>query len=247
MNFSSAITLAVLLLGKWGLGAEPEQASSYVRSAQQNAEVREHARAITDCDHAIALDANAAEAYYVRARCHLATGKVGQSVRDFESFMVRRPEARSRLWEHGIALYYAGRFREGAEQFALYQEAYPDDVENAVWRYLCMARFVGAEQARRDILPIQNDRRVPMMDIYALFRGQVEPDDVMRAARAGNPAPERLNEQLFYAHLYVGLYFEANRDRTRAAQHLRTAAGKHKIGHYMWDVANLHAQLLPKP
>jgi lipoprotein NlpI len=215
--------------------------------ARQCAAERQHAQSIADCDRVLALDATTAEAYYVRARSYLATEKIGSAVRDFETYMRRQPEARSRLWEHGIALYYAGRFREGAEQFALYQDAYPDDVENAVWRYICMARYAGVEPARREILPIQNDRRVPMMEIYAMFRGQATPDDVVRAARSGSPPPERLNEQLFYAYLYVGLYHEAHRDRVRAAQSLRTAADKHKIGHYMWDVANLHVALLEQP
>lgn len=47
----------------------------------------------------------------------------------------------------------------------------------------------------------------------------------------------------FYAELYLGLLAEAQGDERQALAHL-AAAEKHKIGHYMWDVARVHADLL---
>ena len=47
-----------------------------------------------------------------------------------------------------------------------------------------------------------------MMRIYSLFRGQAKPDDVLDAVRQGDPKEEELNQRLFYARLYLGLYFE---------------------------------------
>jgi lipoprotein NlpI len=109
-----------------------------------------------------------------------------------------------------------------------------------------MARSVGAKQARESILKIKADRRVPMMTVYALYSGQAKPQDVLDAARAGNPPAGDLKAQLFYAHLYVGLYYEAEGDSQRALEHLATAVEKHKVGHYMWNVARVHADLLRK-
>jgi len=108
-----------------------------------------------------------------------------------------------------------------------------------------MARRLGVDKARGDLLKIRRDPRVPMREIYDLYAGQLQPEDVLKAARAGSPKPDVLNNQLFYAHLYLGLYFEAGGDAKQAAAHLREAV-EHRIGHYMWDVAKVHVDLLKK-
>src|SRR5260370_17767807 len=89
------------------------------------------------------------------------------------------------------------------------------------------------------------DRRVAMSGIWALFGGGAQPADILAAAQAGNLAPDVLNRQLFYAHLYLGLYYESGGDTERARQHL-TRAVDHRISHYMWDVARVHRNLLVK-
>ena len=93
------------------------------------------------------------------------------------------------------------------------------------------------------MLPISEDRRVPMMQIYDLYRGKLKPEEVMAATEAGNPSKEQLNSRLFYAHLYVGLWHEAAGSKELAKKHILEAE-KHKIGHYMWDVAHVHAERL---
>jgi lipoprotein NlpI len=107
-----------------------------------------------------------------------------------------------------------------------------------------MARDEGVQKARAALLPIRNDRRIPMMKIYDLYRGKAKPEDVLAAAAAGKPSAQEINERLFYAHLYVGLYHEAEGNAAAAKTHLRRAAQKHKIDHYMWDVANVHVARL---
>src|SRR5205807_6975628 len=106
-----------------------------------------------------------------------------------------------------------------------------NDVENAVWRYLCMAKRLGADKARGDILKIRRDPRVPMMEVYDLYAGKLKPDDVVTAAKAGEPKLEVLEERLFYAHLYLGLYYDATGDAKLAAKYMDEAV-KHQIGHY---------------
>jgi lipoprotein NlpI len=57
----------------------------------------------------------------------------------------------------------------------------PEDVENAAWHFLCMARGESMEKAKRALLPVGPDSRVPMREIYEMFRGRYTPE-VMRAA-----------------------------------------------------------------
>jgi lipoprotein NlpI len=200
--------------------------------------------ALADLDKQIAADPKRADLYDRRGSVQFQLGHIDESITDFDRQIEIRSDQRAQHWKRGISYYYAGKFKDGREQFEGYQTVDASDVENAVWRYLCMARESGVKKARAEILPIRGDRRIPMSEIYGLFAGKATPDDVLRAARAGDPPAAQLNDRLFYAELYVGLYFESEGNARRAAEHISIAADKHKIGHYMWDVARVHADRL---
>jgi lipoprotein NlpI len=199
---------------------------------------------------AIGADPTLADAFYLRGRENFRLGQVERSVADFDKYVALRPDAESRQWERGIALYYAGQFERGAKQFELYQTFHDSDVENSVWRYLCVARADGVEKARETMLPIENDPRVPMMQIYEMYRGKLKPDDVLAAARAGDPDAETLAGRMFYADLYLGLYHEAAGNAELARKHILASAGNDqpnpRVNRYMWDVARIHAERLNK-
>ena len=118
------------------------------------------------------------------------------------------------------------------------------DVENAVWRFMCMVRSVGLEKAQAEMLKIGDDRRVPMRNIYELYRGKTTPEAVLAAAVKGEPGPELKSRQLFYAHLYLGIWFDLLGERAKALDHLNKATDDHRIDHYMWDVARVHRDRL---
>ena len=202
-------------------------------------------RASADYSKVIALDPHAAEAYDRRGSARFKLGQVVESAADFDKVVELKPAEKAGHWRRGISLYYAGRFEEGQRQFEEGQAVYGNDAENAVWCYLCMARRIGRDKARAAMLKIGKDRRVPMMEIYALFCGRATPADVLAAARANNPQGEVQSARLFYAHLYLGLYYESEGDAKRALEHLTRAANL-RIDHYMWDVARVHRDLLLK-
>ena len=199
---------------------------------------------IASCDRAIKLDPTDARAYDRRGNARFKLGQVEDSIADFDKFIELEPAAEPGHWRRGISYYYAGEWEKGRKQFEGYQTVDDNDVENAVWRYLCMARADGVEKVQAEILKIGEDRRVPMKEVYALYAGKAEPEHVLAAARAGDPPPEQLNERLFYAHLYLGLYHETAGEERKALEHIAAAADDHPIGHYMWDVAKVHAQRL---
>lgn len=185
-------------------------------------------------------------AWYQRGVHHFRILKFQESVSDFDRYVELNPSAERKLWERGISHYYAGMFREGAEQFALYQTYHDNDVENSVWRFLCMSKREGIEPARKEMLPIKNDPRIPLMEVYAMFRGESTPEKVLEVARAGNPADEILQGQLFYAQLYLAIYYDAMGDATKAEQYALQAWKDHEqtqnISRYMWQVARVHAE-----
>lgn len=226
------------------IDAQPRNPQLYAARASLHLAARDYAAAIADYDRLIELAPDTAAAYDERGSARFMAGRVEASIEDFDRYLRLRPEQEPWHWKRGISYYYAGQYDAGRKQFEGYQTVDDNDVENAVWRFLCMAHSVGVEQARADLLRIKRDLRIPMTEVYHLFAGKATPDDVLAAARAGDPNPAELNARLFYAHLYLGLYYEATGDAARARQHITTAAEKHRIGHYMWNVADVHAKRL---
>jgi len=100
------------------------------------------------------------------------------------------------------------------------------------------------DKARASLLKVENDPRVPMPQIYALYAGKGSAEDVLKAATAGKTAPTELNERLFYAHLYLGLYFDVAGNEKMAREHIVNAAELFKVDSYMGDVARIHAALM---
>lgn len=174
-----------------------------------------------------------------RAVDEFERGRIESSVAAFDELVKAAPRAMPQLWQRGIALYYAGRFDEGRKQFEAHRTVNPNDVENAAWHFLCVARAEGPQKAKAALLPVGPDARVPMREVYELYRGAIAPEQVLRAA-GSNPSGQ------FYANLYVGLYYEAIGDAARARSALETAAQDRfaPVGGYMHMVATVHVARL---
>lgn len=229
------------------IAAAPKNAQArYVRGLLYESLDR-HADAVADFGRAIDLSPRAADAYDHRGSERLKLGEIDAAIADFDRAIELEPAREPGHWKRGIAYYFAGRNAEGRKQFEGYQTVDDNDVENAVWRFLCMAREEGPESAKHELLKIKRDRRVPMMEVYELFAGRATPDDVLAAARAGEPEVAELNQRLFYAEYYLGLHAEATGDAAAARRHIEQAVKEHALPkHYMWDMARVHADLLKK-
>ena len=232
-----------LSLANQAVELDPQHASSYLLRGAIYERAQEHTLALADYDEAIKLRPEQAHAYNRRGGVRFKLGRIADSIEDFDKAIELDPRQEPQHWQRGIAYYYAGLYEKGRRQFESHQTVNPNDVENTVWHYLCVAHLSGARDAQRSILKIDGDPRVPMMPIYRLFRGEGTIGKVFEAARAGSPSPAALNQQLFYAHLYLGLYHEAN-GKTKAARKNIVQAVDHEVGHYMWHVARVHAQRL---
>lgn len=199
--------------------------------------------AIAALTKVLELDPKNAEALDRRGNACFKAGLIEESARDFDQYIKVVPDAANGHWRRGITLYYAKRYDDGRKQFEGYEKVDTNDVENAVWHFLCVARKDGVAKARQSLLKIGRDGRVPMMEVYSLYAGKSKPEDVLSVAQAGDPDKQSLNSRLFYAHLYLGLYYEVEGKPDLALKHLSESA-EHRIGHYMWDVARVHRDLL---
>lgn len=205
-----------------------------------------HDKAIADFTSALKYDPKASDVYLARGMEYFRAGRIQESVSDFDKCIELVPARAPYLWQRGISLYYAGRFEDGRKQFETHQKVNSEDVENAVWHYLCVARLEGVEKARAGLIRINEDTRVPMREIYGLYLGDKKPEDVLAAANANQPPARALKNQLLYAYLYLGLYFESAGDAVRARDFIRQATPYADKLNYMGDVAKVHAALLDK-
>lgn len=223
--------------------AAPDDVAARMYRGMLYEQQRKHDEAVADFDRVIDLAPRNADACDHRGSERFKLGRFVDSIADFDRAIELDPAREAGHWKRGISYYYVRRYDDGRKQFEHYQTVDSNDVENAVWRFLCMARQDGAPAARRELLKVKRDPRVPMMEIYALFAGQAMPDQVLSAVGTDNPPPDEMRLRQFYADLYLGLYYEALGEAAKARQHIQAAADR-EIPHYMWDVAKVHAALL---
>lgn len=178
-----------------------------------------------------------ARAYVARGMERFCDNQIERSIADFDRAAKLDPRISPRLWQRGISLYYAGRFKAGRKQFESHKAVNPHDVENAAWHFLCVARMESIEAARKVLIRIdtRRDTRVPMSEVYELYAGRGSEEVVIGAAERDGSEEARM-----YAHLYLGLYHEVAGDEEEARDHMEKAASAKLEGHYMHDVAKVH-------
>lgn len=216
--------------------ARPPRAGELLTRAQAAEAAGDSKRALESYNQAIELEPENLRAHLLRGGLRFKLGQIEGSIRDFDRVIELAPEQEPYLWQRGISLYYAGRLADCARQFESHRWVNGDDVENAAWHFLCVARLHGVAAAGKALLPVGSDPRVPMAEIYGLFAGKVAPAQVLDRARAVRGVGRA--QALFYAHLYLGLYAEARDEATRARSHYEQAVAQ-GFRHYMGEVASV--------
>jgi tetratricopeptide (TPR) repeat protein len=173
-----------------------------------------------------------------RGMVNFKLARINDSIQDFDRAEAIAPSITPYLWQRGLSYYYADRFAEGARQFETDLAVNSHDVEETVWRYLCIARSAGVDIAKASLLAVKNDPRAVMRQVYELYAGERTPDDVLSTGQAEGQSGN------FYAHLYVGLYYEAANALDLACAYIITAANTYPVkDDYMWNLALVHQQL----
>ena len=181
-----------------------------------------------------------------------AAGKMDDCVAAYDEVIRLQPGSEPQLWQRGLALYYANRFEDGVKQFETHQTVNSQDVENAVWHLLCSAKISNLEEARKKLIPITGDTRIPMSQVYEMFAGRLKAEEVLKAA---NQTSDRVPAgglshrlQLYYAHLYIGLCHEMLGKHELATESIKKAEEVNPIGKlngrgsidFMGQVARAH-------
>lgn len=237
---------AVKLLDKY-IAQAPQEYEPYALRAKIHLAQDHFAAAVPDLEQAVKLRPSAALINQLGSVRYQA-GQLEQSLADFDRAIKLDPKLEISHWQRGIVYYDLGQWENGRKQFEQYQGFHDNDVENVVWRAMCMARDpkLGWAKAAGDLWKVKHDRRVPLMVVAELFADKATEADVLKAVDEGNPAEGELLSRRFYAHLYLGLYHEVRGNKTEALKHLELASGKYKLPGYMAEVARVHVGLLKK-
>ncbi len=177
---------------------------------------------------------NNSGAYVQRGMVKFKLAQINESIADFDTAEKLQPNLTPYLWQRGLSYYYAQRFTEGASQFEVDLTVNSQDVEETVWRYLCIARVQGSTEACKSLLTVKNDPRLVMRRVYDLYAENCSIEDVLSV---GNLFDKRSK---FYSHLYVGLYFEAANQPQEAQFYITKAADSYQIDDYRWYLARVH-------
>ena len=165
-------------------------------------------------------------------RDHLAGGNVTAALADLRAAVDVHPNSEPFAWEIGVALYYAEDFAGAAAHFALMHAKSPN-AEAVVWHGACRDRLKPAP--RPAALDLGDAKRDPFLEqVVALFAAgsddekakalaAVEAETIPPSADIPKNAKNRVFERkMYYAHLYLALYFDGA-DAQRSKWHARLA------------------------
>lgn len=172
---------------------------------------------------------------------YLRAGKPKKALEQFEAYLETAPGQLPFLWQRGIAQYFVGDFKGGVKQFEVHRTVNPNDVENAAWHFLCLAKADSFEKAGQMVLPAPGDRRLPMTEVQQMLSSGDTQSVIDKIEAQTGPANKR--EAEFYGYFYLGLYADAKGNRETALDWMQKSAKEAPRG-YMGDVARVYAKFL---
>lgn len=156
------------------------------------------------------------------AKLLFGAGEMKASVEVYDEILKLQPKLKPELWQRGLALYFAEDFEAGVDQFDTHQGFNSQDVENSVWQLLCKSRLTSVEEARKTMIKIDGDNRVPMKEVFNMFAGTGTPEEVIEAT--GYDAVKLIcSRESYHGWLYVGLFHEMMGDQEAANEAMKTA------------------------
>lgn len=144
--------------------------------------------AIEAFDTAIRLDPSSPLAYVGRAMVHLQKGEGDLAIADDEAAIKLAPEDGFAHANRALALFYAGRFADAAEDYAFVHAHDPTDPGFLLWLHIARRRAGTDDTAsfRKDAAAI--DATSWPGQAVSYFLGQVTAEALTAAADQGNPA-----------------------------------------------------------
>ena len=174
------------------------------------------------------------------ARILFGAGAMKDSADVYNEILEAYPDKKPEFWQRGLALYYADEFASGVDQFESHQTYNSQDVENSVWHLLCQSRLTSVEEARKKMIHIEDDLRVPMKQVFEMFAGTGSPKEVLDASGYVK-GKTRLSSEIYHGLIYVGLFHEMTGNQKASNESMIEAlAHKPEMSGLMGHVAEGH-------
>jgi lipoprotein NlpI len=203
---------------------------------------------MADYNRLLTLSPKNIGATQLRGALHLRLGEFPAAIADFDRYCELSPKAEPRHWQRGLAYYLAGRYPDAQRQFTRCLQSNSNDVENAIWHFLSVAKTNGVEKARAALLPVGHDRRPLLNEVYDVYAGKLDADALLKKLEgvvAGHPEME---DSRFLVHYYLAQYFEVTGNAQRSLALLSQAAQLKSVDSIMTDLAKLQLkQRMAKP
>ena len=211
-----------------------------IRASTAASRKADFAKAVKLIDPVIKKYPKASQLYLYRANARFSQGDIAGAIKDYDQIIALDKSSGPYLWQRGLALYYAGKYKEGREQFESHQKVNSQDVENAAWHFLCVARQKGLATARQKLIKIDGDSRIPMPEVFQLFAGKADDENVIAAFKK-----EDSRTGAYYGYLYLGLYHEAKGDKAKSLGYIRKAidVNPYHPEILMGRIADIHLKL----
>ena len=208
------------------VASDPANHFAYIKRAQLFDLIGDNAGAANDYTRALGLvgiDKQYADVFQLRGCSFFKLGNLTAAVSDWKTFLKLKSNKEADHWQICVAYALLGRYEDSRAQFEWHKTVNDEDMEVALWHFLCVARTAGLPQAREKLMAAKGEKRVPMAELHRLYQGTGSEAEVWLAVEDGFPDEVERTKREFYANYYLGLYREAE-GRFEEAQQLINAA-----------------------
>ena len=242
-SHSRLVVASILILLTGNLSAEEDFSIVGLRTkALEALNEGDNRAAIENADAMVRQAPNNPGTARLAADIYLRAGEYKWAVRLFDRYLVSEKEALPELWQRGIALYFMREYEAAAKQFEVHRTVNPNDVENAAWHFLCVAKSQSPSEAKAQVLPAPGDPRIPMEEVLQMLKSGDQQAIIDKIATLEKDSPQGKAAQ-FYGDFYLGLYADAMGKSAEAKKWMDRAA-QDAPRNYMGDVARVYAKFL---
>ena len=199
-------------------------AGAYVKRGDTYRDQSLYDQAISDFAQALKINPGFAEALNGRGLVFAKKGLYDRAIADYGATLELKPDFAFAYTNLGRAYFYQGNFSKAAASFEDRLKIKPRHVYPMLWLYMARARMGGQDPKTELAGYMANAKKGHWIYQAAmLYLGQATPEQVLDAARKGNPH-KRLEREA-EAYFYVGQYFLVNGDEKAAAGYFRKVIG----------------------